>query len=381
MQNVIHIISSGGLYGAERSILGLIKSVNRYSHRVVCFEKQSGAQQTFVDALNKAEITVTVIPDGYMDLRKNAKQIAKMADPNTPLCLHAHGYKGTLTSSFVKSIAKNTRVISTQHGFTNKSFKTRTFTRLETQLIKSTTINHVICVSSAIKDFYLNAKVAGTKLSYVSNSVEAPELSDAAFSDKNRDIDFLYLGRLSPEKGPDILIEALAALKEKNVNPRTVIAGDGPLMEDLKHRAETLGLSKSIEFSGFVTNPALLLARAKWLVMPSRTEGLPMSALEAMAIPTPLIATSVGELPSVLKNQKGGMLVPPENVLEFATAMGAALQKSTLEWSQTAKEAREKVEKDYALSRYGQEIAAIYDRVFASEASVTNRAEASLADQ
>ena len=169
MQNVIHVISSGGLYGAERSILGLIKSVNHYNHRVVCFEKSSGAQQTFVDALNDSGITVSVIPDGYADLRNNAKRIAKMGEPDTPLCLHAHGYKGTLTSSFVKATAKNTRVISTQHGFTNKSFKTRTFTKLETRLIRSKKIDHVVCVSSAIRQFYLDARVADKKLSYVSN--------------------------------------------------------------------------------------------------------------------------------------------------------------------------------------------------------------------
>ena len=381
MAKVNHVISSSGLYGAERSILGLIRSVTAYQHNVVCFDKSSGSHLPFVDALRSEQIPVQILPDGYGALRSNAQQLIQSAPTGKPLFLHAHGYKGTMTSCFARRIAPQTRIICTQHGFTNKSFKTRTFTKLETQLIKSQRVDHIICASNAIRSFYLGKRIAAEKLTYIANAVEIPADHDSGVNHQMRDIDFLYLGRLSPEKGPDLLLDALADLNKRGVTVKLTIAGDGPLMESLQAQLVENGLTQAVTFLGFVTDVAALLKRARWLVMPSRTEGLPMSALEAMSHCTPLIATSVGELPNVISDDCGGLLIPPEDRAALSAALQKAATMSESDWQEASDQAFETVSQRYALSRYGREIAAIYDRVFALEASSNRQNEASFASR
>ena len=378
MTKVIHVISSSGLYGAERSILGLIRSVKNYPHTVVCFDKPSGSHIPFVEALASAQIPVQVLPDGYGAFRENAKQIVEQAAPGNPLFLHAHGYKGTMTCGYVRKLAPQTRIICTQHGFTNKSLKTRAFTKFETRLIRSDRIDHVICASNAIRSFYLRKRVPAQKLSYVANSVEIPGNAE---TDSVRDIDLLYLGRLSPEKGPDILLDALSDLNKSGTKIGLTIAGDGPLMDSLRAKTRDHGLEASVKFLGYVNDAPALLKRARWLVMPSRTEGLPMSALEAMSHRTPIIATRVGELPNVIEQDCGGLLVPPENASALSAALLAATTMSESDWQLKSLQAFETVSERFALGRYGREIAAIYDGVFAIEASSARQKEASLASR
>ena len=332
MTQVVHVISSSGLYGAERSILGLIKCVTTYEHQVICFDKPSGSHIPFVETLKSEDVPVTVLPDGYGALRSNAKWIAGLKPNNEPLFLHAHGYKGTMTCSYIRRVEPNSSLICTQHGFTNKSFKTRMFSRLETLLIKSGRVDHVICASNLIHSFYVSKNFPASKLTYVANAVDMPDLSESAIGWDARDIDFLYLGRLSIEKGPDILLEAIAMAKSEGVSAKVSIAGDGPLMDALRTKASEYDLIEDVSFLGFVSDPASLLARAKWLVMPSRTEGLPMSALEAMSHQTPLIAAAVGELPVVIGDNQAGILVPSNDVSALSEALQIASQSNPENW-------------------------------------------------
>ena len=236
--------------------------------------------------------------------------------------------------------------------------------------------DHVICASNLIHSFYVGKNFPANKLTYVANAVDMPDLSESAIGWDARDIDFLYLGRLSIEKGPDILLEAIAMAKSEGVSAKVSIAGDGPLMDALRTKASEYDLIEDVSFLGFVSDPASLLARAKWLVMPSRTEGLPMSALEAMSHQTPLIAAAVGELPVVIGDDQAGILVPSNDVSALSEALQIASQSNPENWLKKSQLAFETVSERYDLRRYGREIADIYDRVFASRASLTPQIEA-----
>lgn len=108
-------------------------------------------------------------------------------------------------------------------------------------------------------------------------------------------------GRLSPEKGFDLLIEALALCRD--LSPRLTLLGDGPQGGDLRARAISLGVFDQINFVGFQRNPYPWFARADAFVLASRYEGFPNAMLEALACGTPVIATpvpGVGEILGVI---------------------------------------------------------------------------------
>jgi glycosyltransferase involved in cell wall biosynthesis len=130
--------------------------------------------------------------------------------------------------------------------------------------------------------------------------------------------DLLVVGRLTPEKGIDVLLDALVDLERPDGSAVTLrIVGSGPEEDRLKAQTKHLGLEQRVFFDGHVPFGPELFARyasTRLVVIPSRTEGIPKAATEAMAFGRPVIATAVGGLPEVVGSQgERGRLVPRED--------------------------------------------------------------------
>lgn len=131
-------------------------------------------------------------------------------------------------------------------------------------------------------------------------------------------------GRLSEVKGFDLLIDAFANADIPDT--RLVIAGDGPEHERLAALAESLGIGDRVEFKGSIDRRSLrsLLRNASLYVLPSRSEGLPLALLEAMACGTPVVATDVGAVSDVVRPECG-RVVEPDNADAIAASLRAML--------------------------------------------------------
>jgi glycosyltransferase involved in cell wall biosynthesis len=137
----------------------------------------------------------------------------------------------------------------------------------------------------------------------------------------------LCLGRLVPEKGFDIALAALGLLRERVQGLEMIIAGDGPERPALQQLAGSLGLADIVEFAGWIApaEVAALMNRATLVVVPSRTEGFGLVALEAALMARPVVASDKGGLVEVVVDGETGRIVPgPEPVL-LADAMAALL--------------------------------------------------------
>ena len=134
---------------------------------------------------------------------------------------------------------------------------------------------------------------------------------------------FLSVGRLSPEKGHMILLEAFAKVSAAHPDARLVIAGDGPTRAMLEARIAALGLGAAVEITGWVTAAQVrdALRAARCLVHPSFAEGLPVVIMEAMAAFRPVIATYVAGIPELVRDGSTGWLVPAGQVDDLAEAM------------------------------------------------------------
>ena len=141
----------------------------------------------------------------------------------------------------------------------------------------------------------------------------------------DRPIAIVTLGRMVQKKGFQILLEALADLRRRDVSlPPVLLGGDGPLRKKLEQAALQLGVGDVVQFSGWQTDPAAFLDQGTLFVLPSLDEPFGIVVLEAMARGLPIIATST-QGPREILDAASAMLVPPEDSAALAGALMQAL--------------------------------------------------------
>jgi glycosyltransferase involved in cell wall biosynthesis len=178
----------------------------------------------------------------------------------------------------------------------------------------------------------------------------------------------LVLGTVSqilPHKGYEDLIQALALIKEKLPRARCLIVGGAPRRRYL-HRlldiAERLSVRDRMILAGFHENVTPLLRAMDLFVLPSRTEGLPIAILEAMAAGRAVVATAVGGIPEVVRDGETGLLVPPQDPRRLAEAIIGLLDAPWLARSMGA-EGQKWVETVLTLEAEARQTSLVYRQV------------------
>ncbi|MDQ2930625.1 MAG: glycosyltransferase family 4 protein [Gemmatimonadota bacterium] len=188
--------------------------------------------------------------------------------------------------------------------------------------------NHVTVVSRTLFDRLTTAiPDVAPRLSLIHNSVPTT-FATAAEALLATDVaaprwDVLLVGQLIPRKGGDVLLDALARVREQIPTVRAAFAGAGYFEEELRAQVSRLGLSSNVEFLGELPRESLTAAyrSAKLLVIASRAEGLPLVLLEALWLGVPVVATEVDGMPEVVVDGVNGLLVPPEDAGALADAL------------------------------------------------------------
>ncbi len=188
----------------------------------------------------------------------------------------------------------------------------------------------VTVVSEDLRDRVLSVPdVRPSRVHLIPNGVDCefwtPAPSAEARGKPGRPPSFVAIGRLQPVKGYDILLSAFARLREQVPEARLCLVGDGPQRDELERASRSLGLERAVEFAGALGKEAIRqrLWTADAFVMSSRSEGMPLALLEAMACGVPCVATRVGGVPGILEGR--GILVEPENPKALAEGMASIL--------------------------------------------------------
>jgi len=167
------------------------------------------------------------------------------------------------------------------------------------------------------------------------------------------------IGRLSPEKGVDLAIRAHALLLRRCPDARLLIAGEGPEGATLRRLAERLGVAKSLDWLGHREDLAALYPQLNVLLIPSRSEGMPNVALEAMSHGLPIVATTVGGVPELIHHGRTGMLVPSGDVAAMSRTVGDLLDDPDQRRS-LGQEAQREVRERFSVRARGSALARLY---------------------
>ena len=169
---------------------------------------------------------------------------------------------------------------------------------------------------------------------------------------------FVSVGRLCPQKGQLLLIDALARVVRGGVDARLVLVGDGELRPLVERRIAEADLGGHVEITGYASEAEvrrhILAARA--LVLPSFAEGLPMVIMEAFALGRPVVSTYIAGIPELVRTGENGWLVPAGNTEQLAEAMLAVLEAPAQKLDAMGEAGRQQVIQRHNTSIEAQEL-------------------------
>ena len=186
-----------------------------------------------------------------------------------------------------------------------------------------------------------------------------PELLEAKACRLPNAMRFVCVGRLSPEKGTPLLLEAAARLVAEGVDLELVLVGDGPQRAALERRSAELGLAGHLRITGWADAETVAqeIRDARALVIPSLSEGLPMVAMEALALGRPVIATRVGGVAELIETGVTGWLVAPGSVEALLAALREAVDADDERLMELAAEGARRVRAHHDAAREARRLA------------------------
>lgn len=227
-------------------------------------------------------------------------------------------------------------------------------------------VDRIVCVSAAAAASFAAAGIAADRLAVIRNGLgpRAPSRPRAAVRaalgvDASQPV-VLTAARFTPQKDHAVLIDAVPAVWVAHPALRVWLAGHGPLEDDLRGRVEQRGLAAVVQFLGQRDDVPDLLAAADLFVLPSRFEGLPLAALEAMAAALPVVATRVGGTDEAVLDGVTGRLVPPGDPEALGAAIAASLSRPD-EAARLGAAGRERFDGAFTASRMADETARLYE--------------------
>jgi glycosyltransferase involved in cell wall biosynthesis len=356
--------SPSEIYGAERWILTLVRYLDHTKIEPIiaaindefslcvplCKEAERlGIRSKVFEVANKADFSVIQSIRNYI--------VNKKID-----IIHTHFYKADIIGLLATKGTK-CKIISTPHGWTSEpDFKLRCY-----EVINRIIFPFMDVVVALSETMYYDLKripFLNGKLRLILNAVDLHEIDEV--SDINLEMKewrqagaFIvgYIGRIVNGKGLDILIRSLS--KIRSTDWRLALIGEGKQEAELKALAERLRIQHKIKFIGFRSNRISYLKGFDVFVLPSRSEGIPRSLMEAMAAGVAVVASDIPGCTALIESGKNGFLVPQLSEEKYTEIIEKLAERPQIMY-EIRKNARDLIEKKFSAKRMAQEYEDIY---------------------
>ncbi len=322
---VLHVLAPSQEGGLEQ-VVAMMAAGQRMNgvHVAAVLTPGEADSHRFLARLAALEVPATCVVVAARSYVKEYRQLGVLIAQIKPQLVHTHGYRADVIAGALAR-AHDLPTVSTVHGFTGGGRRNRFYEQIQRLALRRA--NAVIAVSKPLAEHLAGAGISPDKIHCVPNAFTPPLTSLARSAARDRlgiareTLVAGWIGRLSDEKGADVMLDALAQV---DASWRLSIIGDGPERNALRQQAANLGIADRVTWHGLVENAGFLLSAFDAFVLSSRTEGTPIALFEAMYACVPIVATRVGGVPDVV-SPSHAILVPSEDPRMIARALDQVL--------------------------------------------------------
>lgn len=377
---ILHIIDSGGMYGAEVMLLTLATEHIRMGLTpiIASLGEHDIADKTIeVEAVHRG-IRVEKFRMKAGPNYIGAAKVVRFARRIGCCLMHSHGYKGNILFGPLPRMVRGMPILTTVHGYTSTGglSKMRFYEWLDSLALHC--MDTIILVNRAMLEQRRLRHLRRADIQVIDNGIpELPENMDGQEPLDPAIVDFCRagcvigsVGRYSTEKGYNYLIEALHVLVQAKIDARLVLIGEGYERSSLETLARELGVAERVFLTGYRPEAYRYIPHFSIYVISSLTEGLPITLLEAMRCRVPVVATQVGGIPDVLQQGECGLLVAPASSHLLAQAMKTLLEDNHRA-ADLAFRARNRFVTHYTSKAMAEKYLSIYKRLTARRSSLS----------
>jgi len=362
------VAGTGG--GPEKTILNSPRFIRRHgfeAHVVYLCPPHDSVANSLQERALDADCPLTVLPDrGPFDWRI-LRSLLKICREKKIQLLQTHDYKSNALGLILRRFHRCS-MVSMLHGWTDMSGRMPLYKKVDQWCLPR--YQSLICVSADLVEECKRLLIPDSKIHLVHNGIDVDQFQRSLSTEQAkkeigaRDRRFLIgsVGRLSPEKGFVELIRAVHSLQAESIPLDLWIAGDGPQRTELEKLIVDLGLQDSVKLLGQLKDTITFYQAMDLFVLNSIREGLPNVLLEAMALGTPVVATAIAGIPSLVLDGICGRLIAPQNDAELRNAIRDAIHEND-KTAQMARAARMRIEEEFSFAVRMEKIARIYENV------------------
>ncbi len=357
---VVHVHRIAGIGGSERHLLTLLPALRAHGVEPAFVGLDTGGKEAerFYAALEAAGVPATRVPatrdlDPTLPMRLTRALRAHRPDVVHTHLVHADVY-GALAAARLRL-----PLFSTKHN--DDRFRTGPFRHVERLLARRAT--RILAITEALRRFCVErVGLPAGKIEVVHYGLDEPPPAWGPNPDLQLPEDarlVVAVARLVEQKGLDVAVRALQAIRAEHPQAVLVVAGEGPERARLEALAGELGVRDALVLPGRAGDVAALLRRADVFVHPTRWEGFGLVLLEAMLASLPVVATRVSSVPEIVVDGETGVLIDPERPDLLADAVNSLLRDGERRRTLGAA-GHERARREFSVERMAARTAALY---------------------
>jgi glycosyltransferase involved in cell wall biosynthesis len=359
-----HLTASTMYGGPERQMLGLARALPSTVRSLFFSFSEGGRCADFITAARREGFPADALEHDTPRLWAAARELTDRLAAAAVDVLCCNGYKANLLGRLAAR-RLGIPALAVSRGWTGESFRVRLYERLDRWHLRW--MDRVVCVSSAQAAKVLRTGVRPDLVQVVPNAIDSRRFAEVG-SRYRGDLESRFrcppsrivmaAGRLSPEKGFNLLVSAAARVRQVHPDTGFLLYGDGACRQALQRQIDSLHLTESFLLEGFRKDLDILLPQFDLFVLPSYTEGLPNVVLEACAAGVPVVATAVGGTPEVLADGVG-RLTPPGDANALAEAIIDVLSRPDV-LQEMAAAGQRRVQESFTFAAQAQSYLALF---------------------